>query len=106
MLSESIQTITLSAVFVTLLVSFLLPAVVGLITKSSASAWVKQFVTAFLAMVTGLITTATTLDGTAVFSRDMLLLAIGSFILSQANYVTLYKPHAANDKLGPAQGIG
>jgi hypothetical protein len=105
-LAETLQSITLSAVFVTMIVSFFIPAVVALITKSAASAWLKQFVTGLLAAVSGLVTTAMTLDGTAVLSRDMILLTAGAFILAQANYVTLYKPHAANAKIAPEVGIG
>jgi hypothetical protein len=100
------MTITLSALVTTMLVSYILPALVALVTKLQASTWLKQFVNALLSALTGLITTAVTLDGTAVFSQNTLVLALGSFLLSQASYVALYKPYDANSKVAPGVGVG
>lgn len=97
---------TLSALTTTMIVAYLLPAVVALLTKSAASAWVKQFVGALLAAATGVIVTATQLDGTAVISIEAVLLALGAFVAAQANYVGLYQPHAVNAKVLPETGIG
>jgi len=98
--------LTLSALVVTMIVSYLIPAVTALLTKASASAGVKQFVTALLAAVNGLLVTATQVDGTAVVSKQAVVLALGSFIAAQAAYVGLYKPHAANAKIAPNKGLG
>lgn len=98
--------LTLSALVVTMIVSYLIPAVTALLTKANASAWLKQFVTAVLAAANGLVVTATQIDGTAVISKQALVLALGSFIAAQASYVGLYKPHAANAKIAPAKGLG
>jgi glucan phosphoethanolaminetransferase (alkaline phosphatase superfamily) len=97
---------TTSALTVTMLVSYLLPALVALSTKMTASTWLKQFVSGILSAVTGLVVTATQLDGTAVFSKEALLLTLGSFILSQATYVSVYKSHDANSKIAPSVGLG
>lgn len=98
--------LTLSALVVTMIVSYLIPAVTALLTKANASAWLKQFVTALLAAVNGLVVTATQIDGTAVVSKQALVLALGSFIAAQASYVALYKPHDANAKIAPTKGLG
>jgi len=98
--------LTLNAFTVLVLVSFLIPTVVGLVTKSSASATVKQIVLLVISAITGLVTTATQLDGTAVISMasaQYALLALGIAIVS---YLGIYKPHDANAKLAPTVGIG
>lgn len=97
---------TISAIIVTLIISVVVPLATALLTKASASAGVKQFVTALLAAVTGLLVTSTQLDGTAVLSRPALLLAIGTFIAAQANYVGFWQPHALNAKVAPGVGLG
>lgn len=97
---------TLSALTVTLLGSFLIPAIVALITKSSAGVWLKQFVTGLLAAATALISTTTQLDGTALLSSSSILMALGAFILAQATYVSVYKPHDVNSKMAPSRGLG
>ncbi len=98
--------LTIPALITTLLVSYLIPAVVALLTKSAASSWLKQFVTALLAAATGLLTTATQLDGTAVMSRSSIVLALGAFIAAQAAYVGVYRPHDVNERLLPDVGLG
>lgn len=97
---------TISATITTFIVSFLLPAVVSLLTKSAASTWVKQFVSALLAAATGVIVAATTVDGSASVRGPAVLLALGAFIASQAAYTGLYAPHNANAKILPTVGIG
>lgn len=96
----------LSALLVTMIVSFAVPAIVALLTKSAASAWIKQFVTALLAAVTGVVAISTQTDGTANISKESIILALGTFALAQATYVGLYKPHGINAKLAPGAGIG
>lgn len=100
------MTFTLSAVMVTMLASFILPALVALSTKLTASTWLKQFVSGILSAVTGVLVTATQLDGTAVISREAIVLSLGAFALSQANYVSVYRPHNLNAKVAPEAGIG
>lgn len=96
----------LSALMVTMIVSFIVPAVVALLTKSAASVWVKQFVTALLAAVTGVVAVSTQTDGTANISKESIVLALGTFALAQAVYVGAYKPHDINQKIAPGAGLG
>jgi chromate transport protein ChrA len=103
---EKTMSFTMSAMMVTMLASYILPAVVAIITKISAATWFKQLISGLLAAVTGLLATATQMDGTAVFSSQSLLLALGAFILSQATYVSVYKPNDAAGRLMPGKGLG
>jgi hypothetical protein len=96
----------LSAILVTLIVTMVLPALTALVTKSTASASIKQFVTALLAAVTGLVVTSTQLDGTAVFGKESALLALSTFILAQATYWGLWRPHQVNATVAPTVGLG
>jgi len=97
---------TISALLVSLLVSVVIPAAVALLTKLAAAVWLKQGVAAVLAAVTGLLTTATQLDGTAVISKASVVLALGTFLASQAAYLGLYRPHDANAIIAPGVGLG
>lgn len=97
---------TLTVLVTTMIVSYAIPALTALITKADASAWLKQFVTAFLAAANVLIVTATQADGTALLTKSTVLLALGSFLAAQASYVGLFKPHAVNAKLAPNVGLG
>jgi hypothetical protein len=97
---------TLSALFTTLVVGYVIPFVTALLTKLRASSTVKQLISAALSAVAGFLTTATTDSGTAVFSKSSLVLALFAFATSQAAYVGLYKPHAINAKVAPGVGIG
>lgn len=96
----------LSAILVVLLVSTILPAITAAFTKSSATAGVKQFVSALIAAASGFLITATQLDGTAVLSKESAVAALTVFILAQATYWGLWKPHAINDKVVPEVGVG
>jgi len=99
-------TITLSAFLVTLLISYLIPLVTALLTKVTASPTVKQLVTAFLAAVNGFVVAATQADGSALFTKEMLLFAVISFITANVGYISLWKPHAIDTKIAPSKGIG
>lgn len=98
--------LTLNAFVVLVISSFLIPLATGLITKLSASATVKQVVTLILSALTGVITTSTQVDGTAIISMTTVqysLLALGIAIVS---YLGVYQPHDANAKLAPDVGVG
>jgi len=97
---------TISALVVTLVVTMLIPAAVSLLTKSTASVWLKQFLNALLSTATAVIVVATLPDGTAHVTGSAVVLAIGGFIASQAAYVGLYKPHDVNEVLAPGVGLG
>ena len=44
--------------------------------------------------------------GTAVISKAALLLALTTFVSTQAAYIGLWKPHAVNATVAPGVGIG
>jgi hypothetical protein len=98
--------VILPAILVVLVVSSVLPIVTAAVTKSSASTGIKQFVTALLSAASGLLVTATQLDGTAVISKESAVAALTVFILAQATYLGFWKPHAINAKVAPTVGLG
>lgn len=104
--SDTTTTIKLSALLTTVLVSYAIPIFTGLFTKVNASAGVKQAVTGLLAAINGFLVNATMDDGSAVFTKEALLLASLSFMLSLVSYGQLWKPHDINAKLAPDKGIG
>lgn len=83
---------TLDALLVSTLLGTVLPILVGLVTKLNAASWVKGVSLLFLSAVTGLISTSTTLDGTAVFSKESLILALIAWVTAVATYFGLLKP--------------
>lgn len=98
--------ITLSAWLVTLISTFVIPIITGLLTKYNAGPGLKQFVTAILSAVAGLISSGSMPDGTATFSKETLLLVLTTFIVTQATYLGIYKPFDLNGKTAPGSGIG
>lgn len=103
---ETLSTVTIDAIVVTLLVSLVIPLLNGILTKANASAGVHQIVTLVLSAATGFLATATQADGTAVFSMHSLFLALLALVVSIASYLGIYKPHNANAKLGADKGLG
>lgn len=97
---------TIPALLTTLIVSVLIPGATALLTKAAAAAWVKQAVTAALAAASGLLVTATQIDGTAVLSQSSLLMALGTFLATQAAYVGMWKPHGLDALVEPDFGLG
>jgi hypothetical protein len=100
------STITLSAVAVQLLVGVLLPVFIGAVTKSNASAGLKQALTVILVGLSALLIISTLSDGTAVISLETLLLTAGGWVVTIAAYHGLYKPHDLNGHLAPDSGLG
>ena len=97
---------SLSALTVVLLVSLVIPVATGIVTKLNAPATVKQIVALVFATANGLITTATMSDGTAVISKETLIVTLIGFGIQTATYLGIYAPHNANAKLAPNAGIG
>jgi len=96
----------LSAIIVTMVASVIIPAITALLTKATASVGVKQAVTGLLSAVSGLLAVSTQLDGTAVISKPAVVLALGTFLSTQAAYWGLWKPHEVNAKVAPGVGLG
>lgn len=98
--------VTLAPLVVSMIVGLAIPLVVGLVTKSGASAQLKQVVTILLAGIAALITSSTVADGSAVFSLETLLLTGMTWLVSIASYLGVYRPLNANDHLAPDRGLG
>lgn len=95
----------LNASLVTMIVAYLIPLLTGLITKIDTTAMWKGLVTLVLNLVSAAIVTATVADGTAVWSTETLLTALGGFAVSIVSYLGLFKPVAINGKLVPDKGL-
>lgn len=98
--------VTLAPIVVALLSGLIIPVLVGIVTKSGASAQLKQAVTIVLAGVAALITSSTLADGSAVFSLETLLLAVMSWLVAIASYLGVYRPQNLNDRTAPNFGLG
>lgn len=98
--------ITLSAWLVTLISTFIIPIITGLLTKYNAGVGLKQFVTAVLSAVAGLVSNGIQPDGSATFSKETLVLVLTTFIVTQATYLGIYKPFDLNAKTAPNAGVG
>lgn len=101
-----VASLTVNAFLVVVLTSLLIPVATGLLTKANASPTVHQIVTAFIAMVSGVITTSTQLDGTAIISAATVQYALLAFLIATAGYLGIYRPHNTNAKLAPDAGLG
>lgn len=98
--------LTISATLVTMLVSYIIPILTALITKATASANLKQFITALLAAANGLVVAGMVNDGTSVLSKEAILFAAGSFVLANISYISFWKPKDLNSKVVPGSGLG
>jgi hypothetical protein len=86
------NTITLSALSVSLLLGLLIPVVTGLLTKYSTSSGLKGLVTLVLNATQALVVSATVADGTAVISKETFVTFCLSLAISIATYAGVYKP--------------
>ncbi len=102
----AVVTVTVAPFLVTLIVGHLAPLVTALLTHLEAAPAVKQFVTALISAATGFLTTATAVDGSAVFSAESALFALLTFITANVSYVALWKKHAIDTKILPTKGLG
>lgn len=101
--------ITIDALVVTTLLGTILPILTGLITKMETSSGFKGTVLLFLSAAAGLLNSAITMDGTAVFSKETLFLAFLAWISSVATYQGILKPAKISTKVQTAtatKGIG
>lgn len=103
---ETVASLQLDAVTVSLIVSLFIPIAVGLLTKSSLSAVWKGVINIILSAVNAAVVTATLADGTAVFSQETLVTAFFAMVVSLATYLQVYKPIDVNAKLAPDKGLG
>jgi hypothetical protein len=96
----------LSAQSSAVIVGFIIPLLVGLLTKSTASVQVKVTVNIVLSAIVALITNSLTDNGVAIISFQMLSNALLQVAISITTYLGIYKPLNASDKLLPGKGIG
>lgn len=89
-----------------IIVGVLLPFVVGLITKASASDRFQAVVGIVVAAVGAIVVRATTVDGAGVLDKALFLdvfLVYGPQLLM---YLGVYKKFEINSKLAPNSGLG
>lgn len=98
--------VVLDANLVQLIVAVLIPIVTGLLTKSAASATVKQVVSIVLVGAAALIINGVTDGGDAVFTLQTLYDAVLMWVIQIATYLGVYKPHDVNASLAPQSGLG
>lgn len=98
---EVLETITLNATIVLLLVNFALPILNGIILRANPRPLVAQILSAATAAVTALVVQNQQTDGSAVFSTQTLLLWGVAFGTQIASYLGVWKPHDINGKTGP-----
>ena len=101
-----VTSVTIGPLVVTLLSGTIIPILVGLVTKSSASAGWKQAATVVLAGVAGLIQSSVGVTGASVLSTDTLILAAASWVVAIATYHGVYQAHDINSTLSPDRGLG
>lgn len=85
-----------------------LPLLVGLVTKKQAPSWVKAVALAFLAAVSGVVSSAIDHSGTIVIHQAVQL-GITSWVTGIAAYYGLHKPTGLAEKVqdvAPNAGIG
>lgn len=98
--------IRLDPMLVTFVVAVLLPLLVGIVTKANAPTALKQVVSIAASIATGLVVTATQVDGVAVISKQAAFYAFVAFAVQTATYLGIYKPQNANANLAPSLGVG
>lgn len=99
-LVDVVESITLNATLVLILVNFLLPIVNGIVLKANPRPIVAQIVSAGTAAISGFIVAAQQTDGSAVFTKQGILFAVISYLTQVATYVGVWKPHDINAKTG------
>ena len=90
--TQTLAQVSLSALTVTIIISLLIPIVVGIITKYSVPSYIKGLITLVLNAVNALLTTALVADGTAVISKPTFIAWFLGLAISVATYAGVYKP--------------
>ena len=102
---DTVASISLSALSVTLLISVFIPIVTSIVTKLDTSGQIKGLITLVLNLVNAAVVGAITADGSSVFSEETLIAALVGMAISVASYLGFYKPVDMNAKLAPTKGI-
>lgn len=101
----------ISANYVTVLVSVVIPLIVGLMTKYTLPSGVKGLITLVLNAVNALVTSAVTMGSSMVISQATFNTWILGLVVSIGMYLGVYKnlgftSSLVGGKLFPAKGIG
>ena len=87
-----IGSFTLSSFTVVVISGLLIPVLTGFLTKLVASAQTKSLVALIQSILAGVIATATSPDGTAVFSQALIQNTVLTIAIQLAMYIGVYKP--------------
>lgn len=98
--------ITLHQPTVLIITGVLLPLVVGLVTKYSASKVVKGVVNVVVSGIAALIVKGTVDNGDFVLDQALIIDWATVFVISLATYLGVYGHADINAKLAPSKGIG
>jgi hypothetical protein len=106
---NSVASIQISSLTVQLILSMVIPLVVGLLTKISTSSGVKAVLMLVLNAVQTLIVQATMADGTAIIDQSTFIAWALALVVSVATYFGVYKPlnitsSTPDGKLAPNSG--
>lgn len=98
--------ITLTPVVWTIVTGLIMPFVVALVMKASASAVFKGVMGIVLAALAAIIERATLANGSAVFTAGLLLDVGLVYIPQLATYLGVWQHVGINQKVAPSVGLG
>lgn len=90
--TETLDSVRLTPLVVSVLISFVLPLLTGLLSRASWSAGAKGLMTLILTAVQTVVVQNTVEDGGAFFSQEVLIAFALSLAISITSYVGVYKP--------------
>lgn len=103
--SDTLASVRLSAIVVQAIVSALLPLLVGLLTHVRDSAFLKGALQLILNAVSAFVVQATLADGSAVVSKNTVMVFLVGVGTSLVAYYNAWKPAGATSSLRPVQTI-
>jgi hypothetical protein len=104
----ALDQVVLAPPIVMVVISIIIPVVVGLISKASLPGAVKAAILLALNALNALIVTAITIDGSAVLTKEAFINFVFGVVVSVASYFGVYRPAriTSHGVLGPTVGIG
>jgi len=90
----------------TIITGVIMPFVIGLITKASASPRFQAIVGIVLAAVAAVVERATIADGSAIISQGLLVDVLMVYAPQLLTYLGLWRNFALNQRLAPRFGLG
>lgn len=98
--TTNVSTVAVAAPIVTLIVSAIIPLLVGYFTKSTWSPMVKALGLIVLNAISAFVMTSTIADGTATFSSTAFWTWLVGVAVSAVAYVIGYKPNGLTSNVG------